>query len=335
LERYAESTESFQAAIEMFREAEGPFTASAINPMMLLGANYHDTGDYLQALGIFQEARTVNRRAYGLLNEDQIDIVYHVANTLTSMHRYEEAHLQQEDALRLMERVHGADTLEVVPYIYNYAEWLVGAFQFEAARNQYVRAMDIIRELESEDSPSLIEPLSAIGNSYRTQKLAEGRGISSLKRALEIAEANPDKLALAKVLRDIGDWYTAFSRVGATGEEYLRAWRILGEVENGEALRTEWFADPGYVLREYPSSRGLAEASDPDAVQGFVLVAFDVDEGGHPLNASVVESDPPEFKDGTMLRAVRRSRFRPRVVEGELVYAPGIVRNFSFHYVPD
>jgi tetratricopeptide (TPR) repeat protein len=335
LEHYQDSNVSFQDAIEMFREVEGPFTESIIDPLISLGANYHATGDYPQALGIFQEARTVNRRAYGLLNEDQIDIVYHVAATLTSMRRYEEAHEQQQDALNIMERVHGVDTLEIVPYIHSYAEWLIGAFQFEAGRVQYVRAMDIIRARESVDSPSLIVPLSEIGNSYRAQKLAEGRGISSLKRALEIAEMGTDTLALARVLRDIGDWYTAFSRVGASGQEYIRAWQLLGDVEEGETIRQEWFAEPGYVLREYPSSRGLADPGDPGVVPGHVLVAFDVDKDGHPLNAVVIEAEPPDFKDDTMLRAIRRSRFRPRVVDGELVYATGIVRNFSFHYDPD
>ncbi len=335
LEHYDDSKASFVAAIDMFREVEGPFTESIINPLVSLGANYHATGDYPQALGLFQEARTANRRSYGLLNPEQVEIVYHIAATLASMRRYEEAHLQQEDALRLMERVHGTDTMEILPYIYRYAEWLVSAFQFEPARFQLVRAMDIIRLEQGPDSPELIKPLTEIGNSYRTQKLAEGRGISALNRALEIVELQPEPnaLALARVLRDIGDWYTAFSRVGATGQDYLRAWQLLGEVEDGESIRAEWFAEPDYVLREYPSSRGLAEASDLGAVQGHVRVVFDVNEDGRPLNVTVLESDPPDFKDATMMRAIRRSRFRPQILDGVIVYSKGLIRNFTFYYV--
>jgi TonB family protein len=271
------------------------------------------------------------------MNEDQVEIVYHISATLASMRRYEEAHLQQMDAMRLMERVNGTDTLEILPHIYKYAEWLISAFQYEGGRVQYVRAMDIIRTHDSETSVLLIHPLTAIGNSYRTQKLAEGRGISALKRALEIAEAQSerDTLGVARVLRDIGDWYTAFSRVGATGEEYLQAWALLGEAEGGDALRGEWFDEPDYVLREYPSTRGLAEAGDRGAVEGYVRVVFDVDESGKPLNAAVLESEPAGFKDSTMLRAIRRSRFRPRVVDGELTYSPGLIRNFTFYYQPE
>jgi tetratricopeptide (TPR) repeat protein len=337
LEDYEASKDTFLRAIDMYREVEGPYAESVISPLISLGANYRATGDYAQALGLFQEARTVNRRSFGLLNPDQVDIVYHIAATLASMQQYEEAQMQQEDALRLMERVYGTDTMEVLPYIYEYAEWLVSTFQFEPARVQYVRAMDIIRARDDEESIELVEPLTEIGNSYRVQKLAEGRGISALKRALEIAEERRDEdpVALARVLRDIGDWYTAFSRIGATGEEYERAWQILGEVDNGEELREAWFAEPNYVLREYPSNRGLAEPGDPNAVEGYVRVIFDVDAAGEALNVRVLEADPPEFKDTTMVRSIRRSRFRPRVVDGELVYSSGLIRNFTFHYVPE
>lgn len=337
LMQYEESKETYLTAIDMYRTVEGPYTESIIVPLVSLGANYHATGDYTQALGIFQEARTVNRRAFGLLNPDQVEIVYHIASTLGSMSRFEEAHYQHEDALRLMERVHGSATMEILPYIYRYAEWLAASFQFDAGRFQLVRAIDIIREIEGPDSIALVQPLRAIGNSYRRQKLAEGRGVGSLKRALEIAQTSvdADPLTTARVLRDIGDWYTAFSRVRFAGDEYRQAWHLLGRVEDGEAIRARWFSEPNYVLREYPSSRGLAEAEDFGAIEGFVRVTFDVDQFGGPQNVTVLESEPPGFKDGTMTSAIRRSRFRPRVVDGELVYSTGLIRNFTFHYEPE
>ncbi len=339
LENYDASNEAFLTAIDMYRETEGPFSPSTINPLVSMGANYYATGEHFQALNIFQEARTINRRAFGLLNPDQVEIVYHISSALASMRRFEEAHRFQQDALRLMERVYGSESLEILPYMYRYAEWLASGFQFEASRDQYLRAMDIIRELDGPESPLLVTPLREMGNTFRVQKLAEGRGISALRRALEVAEAQaePDIVELARVLRDIGDWYTAFSRVGPSGEEYVRAWELLGSVENAEELRTEWFndSDGDYVLREYPSSRGVVDPTEPGAVEGFVRIVFDIGVDGKPANVTVLESDPPGFKDATMRRAISRSRFRPRIVDGELVYARGLIRNFTFHYLPE
>jgi tetratricopeptide (TPR) repeat protein len=335
--RYEESERNFLNAVALFRQIEGEFTESVINPLVGLGAVFHARGEYLQAVTAFEEARTVNRRVFGLLNEEQIVLMDHIANTLVSMQRYGEADEQQMDALRIMERVHGSDTLEILPAIYNYAEWLRDGYRFNEERDLYTRAMSIIRDQDGKESPLLAKPLREVGNSFRAQKFPEGRGISSLKRALEVLEAQPapDPLATAEALRDIGDWNVAFSKVGPTGDEYRRAWQLLGEVEGGEELRTKWFSEPDYVLRENPSSRGLQDPSEPGALPGHVLIVFDVDEHGRTEEVAVVESVPPGFKDDSTARAIGRSRFRPRMVDGEIVRAEGLARSFTFHYLPE
>ena len=112
-----------------------------------------------------------------------------------------------------------------------------------------------------------------------------------------------DKLAIAETLRDLGDWNVAFSKVRMDGAEYTRAWKGLGEVESGEALRTEWFEQSDYVLYEQPSLRGLVnENSAPGAKSGFVLLVFDIDVRGRSENVVVVESSPPGLKDDSVAR---------------------------------
>jgi len=332
---FEDAEPTFLTAIDLFRDSEGEFTESVIVPLVGLGAAYHEMGEYPQALTVFQEARTGNRRVHGLLNADQIQIMDHIANTLVSMDQYLEADEQKVAAMRIMERLHGAETLEMLPAIYRYARWLRRSFRFYEERDQYGRAMDIIENLEGEGSPLLVRPLSEIANSYRVQKLPEGRGIGSLRAALEILEAqtDPDKLEMAEVLRDNGDGSVAFSKVGATGVEYLQAWELLNDVEDGEQIQQRWFSEPSYVLRENPSTRGLAAESEPDAQPGNVLVTFDVTPQGRTININILESVPPGLKDDSSARAIARSRFRPRIVDGEIVAAEGIARNFTFHFV--
>ena len=156
------------------------------------------------------------------------------------------------------------------------------------------------------------------------------------RRALEIAESQPepDSLIIAEILVDIGDWNVAFSKVGPTGEEYLQAWNLLGELENGAALRAAWFDEPSYVLRENPSNRGISAASEPGVLPGHVLITFDVTEFGRTTNVTVIEAVPPGLKDDSTARAINRSRFRPRIVDGAFVRVPGQARNFIFHYLP-
>jgi outer membrane biosynthesis protein TonB len=63
-------------------------------------------------------------------------------------------------------------------------------------------------------------------------------------------------------------------------------------------------------------------------------VGFDVAEDGRTINVAVLESDPPGLKDDSTARAINRSRFRPRMVNGELVGSEGLIRRFTFYYTP-
>jgi len=335
-ELYELSEESFLRAIDVIREADGFYTDAVINPLVGLGVNYQAQGDYLEAVTIFEEARTVSRRVHGLLNEEQIDILDHLSNTMIEMEQYGDADQHQLTALHLRERIYGAESMEILPAIYKFARWLRAAYRYDEERNQYSRAIGIIREHEGEMGTSMVRALRETGNSFRVQKFPEGRGISALRRALEIslAQPEPDKRIVAEILIDIGDWSVAFSKVGPTGDEYLQAWQLLGELENGAALRTAWFDEPSYVLRENPSNRGISAASEPGALPGHVLITFDVTEFGRTTNVTVIESVPPGLKDDSTARAINRSRFRPRIVDGAFVPVRGQARNFTFHYLP-
>ena len=54
-------------------------------------------------------------------------------------------------------------------------------------------------------------------------------------------------------------------------------------------------------------------------IEGWVRVAFDVNESGNVENAEVVESDPPGVFDIAATRAVSRWRFKPRIIDGKAV----------------
>ena len=333
---YEDSERNFLTAVELFRETGGNLTDSVITPLVGLGATYQAMDQHPQAITAFQEARTINRRVHGLLNEDQIDILDHIARSLVSMDLYEDAEEQKMTALRIMERAYGEQSLEILPTLYDHALWFRSIYRFQQERDYYGRAMAIVRGRQDNQSPLLVQPLRQIGNSFRVQKLPEGRGIGSLRRALEIlqAQSEPDTVEMARVLRDIGDWQVAFSKIGPTGAEYRQAWALLNEVEDGEALQRRWFREPDYVLHEHPSTRGLVDPGEPGAQPGHVLVTFDVLPSGRTANIAVLESVPPGLKDDSSIRSIARSRFRPRMIDGEPVLAEGVARDFTFYYAP-
>ncbi len=335
---YDDAEENFLTSIEMIGDEDGMFSQHLIEPLIGLATNYRHAGDGLAAMSVYNEARALYRRVFGVLNEGQIDILDQMSETLIAMSLFEEAHDHQVKALGLAERIQGTDSPELLPAIYNYAHWLRSLGWYAAERVQYQRAIDIVKEHSGKESPELAIPLRETANSFRAQRLGDSRGAGSLKRALSILEAqeNIDKLAIAETLRDLGDWNVAFSKARMDGAEYTRAWELLGDVESGEALRTEWFEQSDYVLFEQPGLRGLVnENSEPGAKSGFVLLVFDINERGRSENVVVVESSPPGLKDDAVARAVRQSRFRPGIRNGEIVRTTMVSHQVTFFYKPE
>jgi TonB family protein len=326
---------SYLTAIEIYRAYDGPFTPLAIAPLTSLGDHYQEGRDYRDAITAYAEARTINRRAFGLLNEDQVPLLDRMTRTYVEMDQPIEADQQQLEALKLVERNRPPESDEALSALYKYAGWLRETRRYQEERDYYMRAVRTIRDRYGKDDPRQVKGLLGIGNSFRVQRIPDPQGIGALREALtlQIAETNPDPLTVAQTLRDLGDWAVAFSKVDYAGDEYRRAWELLGNVPNGEALRKEWFTGAIRVLEEPISQRGLSH--EENALKGRVLVRFDLDKSGRTQNVAVVESEPAGLKDEAVLRHIRRSRFRPQMENGELVEGKAIGLLFTYEYTPD
>lgn len=333
--QYEAAAESYLAAVEVYRSVDGPFTALAIAPLTSLGDNYHEANDETNAVASYSEARTVSRRAYGLHNVEQIELLDRMSRSLLELNQVTEAEAQQVEALRLVQRSHPPESDEVLEAIYKYAEWLGDRLLFQLQRDQYTRALRVIRQHYGDDDIRQVRPLLGIGNTYREERNPAGPGISALQDALALLTAQPegDPIAIAAALRDLGDWAVAFGKTGYDGMEYVRAWQLLGAAPNGDQLRRDWFSGANYVLYEPISPRGLS--ADPDALSGHVTVSFDIDVGGNSNNVMLVDSDPVGLKDEAVLRHIRRSRFRPLVADGQIVPGRNLAIQVKFRYLQD
>jgi tetratricopeptide (TPR) repeat protein len=331
---------NYLRSIEVYRAQDGPFSPSMITPTIGLGDNYHDDEQHTNAISAYNEARNVQRRVYGLLSEDQILVLDRITRSFEAMQMGPEANEQQLAALALVERSHPAGSAEVLAAIYKYARWLRSTGRYFDERTQYERAIRIIRADHDKDHPLLITPYREIGNSFREQAFEDPRGVGALNTALEIIDMHEsvDPLSVAETLRDVGDWKTAFGAVGTGHADYRQAWRLLANIEGGEALREAWFGtrQPRFVLYERLSPRDLSyDPLDPDAVDGHVLLQFDLDVNGRPQNVVILESDPIGFKDEAAVRSIGQSRFRPHIENGEIVAVSGLAIQISFSYVPN
>lgn len=334
-EDFDRAAENYLAAVDVYRRFDGPFTPLAIGPLTSLGDTYHEAEEDVQAIAAYTEARTVSRRAYGLHNQDQIELLDRLSRSYLELNELTEAEAQQVEALRLVQRSSPPGSEPVLEAIYKYADWLGDRLLFQLQRDQYTRALRLIRQAHGNRDVRQVRVLLAIGNSYRKERNPASLGLSALEDALEILLEQPerDHLATAAALRDIGDWSVAFGKMGYNGTEYQRAWQLLGSLPNGDQLRREWFSGANYVLNEPISPRGLS--TDPGALSGQVTVRFDIDTAGNSENVTLVNSEPAGLKDEAVLRHIRRSRFRPLLADGQVVPGRNLAIQVKFRYAPE
>ena len=78
------------------------------------------------------------------------------------------------------------------------------------------------------------------------------------------------------------------------------------------------------VAPEYPT-RQLYQG-----VEGWVLVEFDVDRLGRVVAPRVIAAQPARVFDRAALRAVKRYKYRPRVINGQPVDVQGVRQRIVF-----
>lgn len=324
-------------AIDIYEVSDGPLSTKLIAPYIVLGETYHAAAEYELALNAYDQARDVGRRAYGLLNDGQIEILDRMSRTALSMGDFDEAKEFQLEAVTLVQRSYGDDSLEYLDANYRYADWLRTLRSYADAERTYF-AMHRIIERNFDDDPVLTIGLlrtqaanqrDAVANvRYFRSPMLQTPGLSGtaprdLEDALKIVRDldEPNPALHAAILVDIGDWNVAYGNMEDIAAPYLEAWNILDEIGGGAQLQLEWFSEQ-IVVYSAPLLSGLLVV-DPQAPWGEVDVSFIIDSFGRTNEVRIISADPPGLIDGAAARQILNSRFRPRINDGRLVASPG------------
>lgn len=66
-------------------------------------------------------------------------------------------------------------------------------------------------------------------------------------------------------------------------------------------------------------------------IEGYVIVQFTIDENGNPMDLSVLEASPKRVFDREALRAAKRWKYAPKLVNGKAVSQPGQTVKVEFN----
>jgi hypothetical protein len=203
------------------------------------------------------------------------------------------------------------------------------------AKSEYLDIQKLVRK-EFDDDPALnvrvlrmmaadtggIRMVSEEADCRNALLYLTGGVPQELEQAIGILDrmVEPDPVQYASVLLDIGDRRLLSRDADAALEAFREAWSLLETAEGGYELQSEWFGAPQMLYQgslEYAA--GLL-SSAPDSLPGQVEIKFVVDERGRPSDYQVISADTTWVAD-MAAQIVGRSRFRPRLKNGEFVPA--------------
>ena len=206
------------------------------------------------------------------------------------------------------------------------------------ANSYYLMAVRWVRRVDAKGSAFTTGTASV----YYEPVSQEGYARQALERALEILRSQPDydRREEHQILVDLGDWHLAFRHDIKDGLDYYReAWRLIAAGEGGPEEANQAFKNPEQLVArppEMPSYHSMSvDYRTPDRKpMGQVTFQFDVDEEGRTLNVDIMEDnlDDPQKRARRAQRALEKTRFRPRLVDGEPVYTSHIIQNHVFTY---
>lgn len=86
----------------------------------------------------------------------------------------------------------------------------------------------------------------------------------------------------------------------------------LGKLSDNRQLMPIYRVEPNYPTRALRRN-----------IEGYVIVKFDISEQGRPFNIEVIESKPSNIFNREAIRAVKRWKYQPNVVDGQATVVKG------------
>lgn len=354
LRDFESAQQNFQAAIDIVTDIEDNLSPNLINPLRGLGSSQLEAGRPDLARRTFGQAVHISHVNEGPHNLDQIAILEALAETNLRLGELEDARNTQDMIYSLNLRYYSSRAIDMVPSLMRRAAWQQRTGHILDQRATYRRIIRIIEDTKGKDHVSLVEPLTALGQSYyyvdtsdasTYQSSSIASGEMYFKRALRIAEDDPesDWQMLLRTKLALGDYYNFRGELGRARKTYREVWELASSDDERLALREEALgtitplnADPipRYTAGATRDDRLLG---DPNLREGRISIVYDVNARGRVSSLKIVEQDPPDFDDmkSFIVREMRTRIYRPRFIDAEPTDTPNQLLTHTFYYLQD
>lgn len=350
---YESALLNFASAIDITERISDRLNEDLINPLKGLAASHLALGNTGAAEETFQRAMHISHVNFGPHNLEQIEVLESLAETYLAAGEFERAVDMQERIFLLQARNVDIHSEEILPALRTQARWLHRLGLYDKERYAWRRIISILEDSRGRDDLSLIDPLTGLGESYLYvitsevsyhQPVANTTGEIYLKRALRIAEENPDSnwQIKAQAMLSLADYYILTERPSRAERVYADAWELLSAEDERLPSRDSELQSLAVLQSARPPlfyglESGVLPPRRPDGFEtGTVVYEYSISPRGKATNIELREAEPAAFEDmeRAVARELRQLVQRPRIVDGNTVQTDNLTFTHTYYYRP-
>ena len=343
--------ELIEAQISDIVTVNGRNSDLMVAPLTLKGDALRALGFYAAALETYDDARSIQRRHFGLHDLSQVDILYREAETYYEQEEYTAANDRHEYAFSIYIRKFGVDSPEILPGLFRLADWYMHTDNIFTARGLYEKALTDFSPDDTIDVNNRVRALSGLAQTYQQERFrppeytaktdkftprpygsinhpehyfAElndfSKGEEALLEVVRINLASEDETspALAEAKLRLADWYLLFEKYEKAAVVYKDIWDTL-DGTSGFAFVEEHMLAPQILYKPLPDDpeRPKRESTIPVMeLEGRIEIALTVTEYGKTKKIKQISSHPGQMLARATRNSASNSIYRPAFVDG-------------------
>ena len=345
---YPAAEKDYQRSVEILERTTGAADRQLLRPLHGLGASHFAEKEYVDASVALKRAVDLSRNLDGLFNVDQLQILDPLIASYVALDLTADAEKEQQYALRVAESAYGKNDVRMLKPLDRYGHWLEQINRYTTARLLYARALTIAEQVGGRGTILAVDPLTGIARTYRlefvngaedTPSVPDPFGSNDMPVVAEGQRLNPDgeralRLALAAIdksapvdhkkrgetLVELGDWFFSAGALAKGVETYRDAWKDLSQ-----ANATTMLEHPRLLAyRPPPSSAKRSHLNPDDSEEKYAEVKYTVTKDGKTDDVMLVGGDAAESTQKSVVSAMKKARYAPRLENGEPVDTPNV-----------
>ncbi len=341
-----------ERGIKLMQDNTKPFSANLRNALIVRGITQIELSNYAAAEDSLRHAQHITHRHRGVYSPQQIPVINYITRTQLRRRQTLDADREQRFNLLILEQEYGTESPTLISRLNSLGNYFAHRGKsisrtsstrlereslFNTSIAMYERAVTIIEQHFGANDLRLVQPLHGISKTRIWQGINKKQARSALERSLVIVLANPNSSLSDKAtaMVDLGDLYTMTTHNKAA-QLYLDAWHLLQESPATKLLAEQLFGTP--IRLPLESERKLYLSRIPDAAAEdepiYASLEYAVTEKGHVNHLRVIDHNLPNEQVRLLKMHLRVSKFRPRIIAGQLVSTEGL-RLRQLYYVID